>query len=485
MEGFSKYFAHQTRLRFRDGTLDVTVPTGMVAEMITRRFAGPLVEAARAELAAGASPEIELKISVNRAAFSGALPPAQEGVSDLAPLAALSGARPGASVIASERRREHARRGADPVLRHKLEEFIVGEANRLAFSAAEQLADPEMRQTFSLLFVHGICGLGKTHLLQGIANRFRERRPRASVRYMTAEAFTNEYVGALRSGRLDAFRKAYRSVELLCLDDVQFLSNKTSTQQELLHTFDAIDLSGARVALASDEHPRQVRKLSESLVSRFMSGMVVRLESPDPALRERIVVKFAQRRGMRLDPAAAKLVAHRVSGPTGSIRDLEGALVRIDALTRLLPELSTGDGQIGLVVVRKALGMQDDAAGAGRPRRPVRVETIAEEVCRTLHVDLGELVGKGRHKRVVLARAITAHLSRSLTTLSYPDIARGMGRPNHSTIVTACQRIAKQIEKNETPDFGGETPPGLAIDGLTVGGLCEQIRQDILRLPAP
>jgi chromosomal replication initiator protein len=274
---------------------------------------------------------------------------------------------------------------------------------------------------------------------------------------------------------------------LLCLDDVQFLSNKTATQAELLHTFDAIDLSGAKVALASDEHPRQVRKFSEGLVSRFMSGMVVRMDSPEPALRERIALKLAERRGMKLEPAAARLIADQFGGRgEGSVRDLEGVLVRLDALTRLLPELSAGaggSGEIGLVLVRKALGMQDEASrGSGGARRPVRMEQIIDEVCRSLQIQIGDFVGRGRHKRVVLARAMTTYLARALTTHSYPEIARAMGRPNHSTVVTAHQRISKQIEKNE------ELPPGdwagMGLSGLTVGGLCEQVRRDILRPPA-
>jgi chromosomal replication initiator protein len=479
-EGFGgRSIAQQARVTLDGRRLTVTVPTGYVAELLSARYAKSLVEAAREELAREGRPEgeVELKISVDGRAFG-------EGAVARAVPARAGATRthePHAPGLARERNRD------DAALRYRLEDFVVGESNRLAFSAAEKLADPATPRNFSPLFIHGTCGLGKTHLLQGIASRFREKRPassRGGIRYMTAEAFTNEYVTALRTNRLEAFRKAYRSVELLCLDDVQFLSNKTATQAELLHTFDAIDLSGAKVALASDEHPRQVRKFSEGLVSRFMSGMVVRLDAPEPALRERIVVKLAERRGMKLEPAAARLIADQFSGRDGSVRDLEGVLVRLDALTRLLPELAGANqgGEIGLLLVRKALGLQEEAARGNGVRRPVRMEQIVDEVCRSLHIQLGDFVGRGRHKRVVLARAMSAYLARSLTTLSYPEIARGMGRPNHSTVVTACQRITKQIEKNEPLPEGDWS--GLGLNGLTVGGLCEQVRRDILRPPA-
>jgi chromosomal replication initiator protein len=302
------------------------------------------------------------------------------------------------------------------------------------------------------------------------------------VVYTTAEAFTNEYINALRASRLETFRRSYRAVKLLCIDDVQFFSNKQATQGELLHTFDAIDLEGARIVLASDEHPRAVRKFSSALVSRFMAGMVVRLDAPEPALRQRIVLHLALKRGLRLEPAAASLIASRCTPPSQacSVRDLEGTLTRIEALLRLHPELAgSGDcGEVGLVLVRRAIGA-DAAAPISGPRRPIRAEQILEEVCRTLHVDHGEIVGKGRHKRVVLARSVTAHLCRGLTTLSFPEIARAMGRPNHSTVVTACNRIQHQLAADAELALGAEHLPEL--NGLKLRGLIDQVRDDILR----
>lgn len=369
------------------------------------------------------------------------------------------------------------------VLRHRLCDFVVGEANRLAYTGAMQISEGGGPPPFTLLFVHGLCGLGKTHLLQGAASRFRELHPGAKVRYTTAEDFTNDFVAGVRNGRLDSFRAAYRGLDLLCVDDVQFLASKTQTQNELLHTFNAVNLGGARIILASDEHPRQSTKLGSALISRFMSGMVVRLDPPDPVLREQVLRALAARRGLALEAAASACIAEFAGrSPGASIRDLEGALTQVDAMVRLMPGLAgSADGKqtVGLHLVHKALGIGAGNENRGfRPRKPIRVDRISDEVCRTLRVEADELMGRGRHRRVVLARTLVAHLSRTLTTLSYPEIARAMGRPNHSTIVTACQRFGRQLAADEGLDLGPDLPE---LAGLNLKGLCEQVRQGVLR----
>ena len=470
---FARYFRDQARVGFDGARLDVTVPTGFVADLVGRRFGDSLRKAARAELPT--DQQVEIKIRVDRSAF---LEPAGYAVlPELTPATPVL--PPMQPPLVLERRQRPGRGAAPGPIRHRLEDYVVGESNRMAYSAAERLADPAGQRCFSPLFIHGGCGLGKTHLLQGIAARWREHAERSTVRYTTAEAFTNEYVQAVRAGRLDTFRKAYRGVNMLCIDDVQFLASKTATQGELLHTFDAIDLDGARVVLASDEHPRQIARLSAALVSRFMSGMVVRLDPPEPALRERIVTRMAERRGLRLDKAAIACLAADFA-PGSSVRDLEGALTRVEALARLLPELSADSSTIGVAHVRRALGAVDTGAGGVRtPRRPMRIDLIRDEVCRFLRVEPSELMGKGRHKRVVLARSLIAHLARTLTTMSYPEIARALGRPNHSTIVTACKRVQEQMARNETPDLGADLSPELA--GLTLIALADLLRNTLVR----
>jgi len=273
---------------------------------------------------------------------------------------------------------------------------------------------------------------------------------------------------------------------LLCLDDVHILSTKKATQNELLHTFDAIDLRSRLVALASDEHPGAIDKLGAGLVSRFMSGAVIRLDPPDPELRERMIAQLAMRRGLEMDHAAIALMGEHAAraaaraGLTPSVRDLEGMLARVEAMHRLVPGLGGPTHRVGAALVSKALGLTCGPGAApgirtGRPRRPVRVQAIMQIACATLGVTIEELMGKGRHKRVVLTRAVTVLLARELTNHSYPEIARAMGRPNHSTVITAHKRISGQIQGDDFADIGPE------FDGLTVEQVVGRVRNQVER----
>ncbi len=446
---FERYFLGQTRLVMRDGSLDVVVSSGFLAQIIERRFGDQLraVTGARS-----------VSFTVNRDAF---MAPARLPVG-------AGGAASAPARVDTLPQSPRALAQPRPVLKFSLKDFVVGSANRLAYTAAIRVADDDAPPT--PVFIHGVCGVGKTHLVQGVANLFLEKRPGAVVRYVTGETFTNDFLSALKQGsntgsRVDAFRRLYRTADLLIIDDVHFLTNKDHTQQELLHTFDSLGLQGARILIASDEHPREIAKLaqkfSEKLVSRFMSGAVVRLDAPDPELRRRLVRHLASRRRLEMDAGAAELVALRserapgsLGGFGGSVRELEGLLNQVEAVCRLLPDASR-DGRVTEEVVRRALGLEAQTASAtganGQPRRPIPVQSIVEYVCRNLQVDVGEFMGRGRHKRVVFARSIAAHLSRELTTQSFPEIARAMGRTNHSTVITAQRRLQRQLEK--TPDM--------------------------------
>jgi len=363
-------------------------------------------------------------------------------------------------------------RGSDS-FRYTFENFIVGRSNRLAYSAAVRLAEDQT--PVPPIFVHGACGMGKSHLLRAAAARFQEKRPGSVVKYTTAEAFTNEFIQGVRNSRVDQFRRAYRRVDLLCIDDVHFFSNKDATQTELLHTLDAVQIDGARLLLASDEHPKEIGKLSERLVSRFMAGAVVKVDAPDAELREKLVRHLAERRGLSIDDESIRLIATRsarsvgsLGGFGGSVREIEGLLNQIDAVHRLLPEFgNTGGGKLGLTLVRKALGLDEDpsaahAASGSKLRRPIGAEMIVTEVCRELAVELPDFMGKGRHKRVVLARSLVASICRKLTTMSFPEIARAMGRSNHSTIITAQRRIDRQLADDTGKPLSAELAAGHA-----------------------
>ena len=446
-----------------ESTLRVAVPNRFVAEKIRRDFSEPLREAARVESGIEEDAELRLELCIEPDRF---VKPDPE---QPAPAAA---ARP------------TPRRAEEPVstsslpgavagghLRHRLDSFVVGPSNELAYAAAVALAesDPDAPRgaTSGPLFLHGACGMGKTHLLQGICRRFLDRRPGARVLYTTAEAFTNAYIAAVRQNRLETFRKQMRRLDLLAVDDLGFFANKEKTQQEFQHCFDHIDLSGARLVLASDSHPKLIKQFSDSLVSRFVQGLVVQVHSPDPATRLALVHRLAQHRGLLLTPGLDERIS-TVAGP--SVREIEGTLAQVHALACL--ENPQGPTRmVSRALIEKLSAGQRQA----QPGRPVRFADIQRTVCDQLQVDPDQVAGSSRHRMVVLARAMLIHLTRQMTSLSFPEIAAALGKDSHSTVVTAGQRMTRQLEANQPLLLPGFPEP------ITPMQLAQDIRRQVLQ----
>lgn len=461
---FDRYFRDAARLELEGETLTVRVDSPFYKDWLIARFAQPLLEAAREVTG---NPRLTLNWSAE--------PPSAADPSETphnpAPTADDPQPRRAGRPAPQSRRAGAASRslwrsGSNASLRHRLDEFVVGPGNRIPLEAATRLADLRSDPGYRLLFIHGRCGVGKTHLLQGIAQRVAESsshdKPR--VWYATGEAFTNEYVASVRTGRIEAFRKQIRALDLLCIDDVHFIAGKSSTQSECLHTLDALDLGGARVALASDAHPRQIENFSERLRSRCLSGLMLELTSPDRETRMQMIESMARMRGFLLQHDAVQII-EQSSGPTA--RDLEGVLTRIDAVRRL----TTLDGLVSAALVRSVI----DSASTFKPRRPIRAELIVDVICRELGIDRAEILGPGRHKRLVLARSLAAYLARELTTQSYPEIARALGRPSHSSVITACQRFTRQTAETITPSVGAD------LVGMTHADLCSRLRSAVVQ----
>lgn len=447
-----RYLTEARAVHIDAGTLEILVTSKFVAELLQRRGGEACLAGAKALL----GPQAQLRIRVDPATARVNLSGASNGPASGSP-GTVSGSATGSTTAVRTPDATAKPRAASS--RHRLEDFIVGASNRLAYSAAVRLADGAQADSISPLFLHAPCGMGKTHLLQGITARFSEKHPGSSVRCLTAEAFTNEFIAALKGGAIEGFRRSYRRVALLCIDDVHFLSSKDATQTELLHTLDAIAQGGAKIVLASDEHPREIRKLSSALSSRFMSGAVLRIEEPDEALRRALSEQLARRRGLALDESGVGALA---SASWRSVRELEGVLTQVIAAVRLLPELASLDA-LSATQVRRAIEMAGGSrtlalatGGPGaRSRRPVPMSVILAEVARSLCVDQSEMAGTGRHRRVVLARSIGVYLARRLTTLSFPEIARAMGRPNHSSVITAHNRLLALLQAAEACELGG------------------------------
>jgi chromosomal replication initiator protein len=315
--------------------------------------------------------------------------------------------------------------------RFTFDQFVIGDSNRLAHAAALSVAElPAL--AYNPLFICGSPGLGKTHLLHSIANYVRAYGDGLSVRYTTVEAFTNHFLGALHGGGIDSFKDDYRKVDVLLVDDVQFLQSKAKTEEEFFHTFNAVHDAGAQLVLTSDRPPRDLQALEDRLRARFEAGLVTELGPPDLATRLTILRKrVLQDHLTGVDPEALELIAERVDQ---SIRALEGALIRIVAFASL-----TGRAITAELAAEVLAGLYPDL----KPSRRT-VQEIQEQTCEAFGVSLGDLRSTGRSAQVAWARQVAMYLSRELTDATLPAIGREFGR-NHTTVLHACKRTAERI----------------------------------------
>jgi chromosomal replication initiator protein len=288
---------------------------------------------------------------------------------------------------------------------------------------------------YNPLFICGAPGLGKTHLLHSIANYVTAYGAGATVRYTTAEAFTNHFVGAIRGKGIDAFKAAYRGVDVLLVDDVQFLQEKLQTEQEFFHTFNALHQAGAQIVLTSDRLPRDLGALESRLRERFEAGLVTDVRAPDPATRRTILRKRVQQDDVgAIDAAALDLIADRV---TDNVRTLEGALVRVVAFGSL-----TGRPVTAELAAEVLAGLYPEL------RKRTAPATVAEIQARTaeafgISVDL--LVSSSRAGAVAWPRQVAMYLARELTAQSLPAIGKAFGGRTHTTVLHACRRTTERI----------------------------------------
>src|SRR4051812_5650597 len=300
------------------------------------------------------------------------------------------------------------------------DQFVIGDCNRLAHGAALAVAEmPGL--TYNPLFICGPPGLGKTHLLHSIANYVGEHGGGLTVRYTTVEAFTDHFVGALQGGGMEAFKAAYRGVDVLLVDDVQFLQSKAKTEQEFFHTFNALHQAGCQLVLTSDRLPRDMDALEDRLRERFEAGLVCDVRPPERATRLTILRKrVAQDNVGDIDPAALELIADRV---TTNIRALEGALIRVVAFGSL-----TGRPVTAELAGEVLAGLYPELQSRRRT-----IEDIQRRTCEAFGVTLDQLLSANRSQRIALARQLAMYLARELTDETLPAIGRAFGNRNHTT----------------------------------------------------
>ncbi len=455
---YDMWFGDTTRLQVQGSCVEVATDSQFVAEWIDGHFRDDITGAARDTL--GDLARVDLRVAPDLfdggTAMASAAPTRRRPTTGSARAASGRGGNgPGGSL-------------------RRFEDFVVGPSNRLAFTAAERVASGSAAST-SPLYLHGECGVGKTHLLQGIVHAV-GRTGGSTARYVTAEQFTNDYINAVRTNSIDRFRRRTRKVDLLAIDDVHFLANKTATQREFLHTIDAIDLSGSRLVLASDDHPLRLG-FTQALSSRFVAGMVARIERPDRETRITLIHRLAAARGLRVVAVAAERIAEQC---VGSVRELQGAVNKLAAVRLVGGNGKPKNGSSGVDGPRQAdIGLvlveQLFSEGSWRPRTPLHVNTVIDTVCNRLVVDRADLMGTGRHRRVVAARGLVAYLARSMTTLSYPEIAQALGRKHHSTIHTAVGRMNRQLKDRTRVEVGEHS------ESVCVCELVDQLRHQILK----
>jgi chromosomal replication initiator protein len=314
--------------------------------------------------------------------------------------------------------------------------FVVGGSNRLAHAAAMAVAETPAK-SFNPLFFYGGVGLGKTHLLHAIGHRTRELHAGSTILYVSSERFTNDLIKAIMAQKTENFRNRYRSIDVLMVDDIQFIAGKESTQEEFFHTFNELYQRGKQIILSSDRHPKTIQTLDDRLRSRFAGGLIADVQPPDVETRTAILRQKSEQLGIIVPSDVLEYIARRVQS---NIRELEGALNKIIALARLY------GAPIRMEIAAQALS---DAEEESR-RSQVTPERVVEAVTGHFKVSRAELLGRGRSKEIVLPRQIAMYLLREETGGSLVEIGQQLGGRDHSTVMHGIAKIEQQVDRDST-----------------------------------
>ncbi len=318
------------------------------------------------------------------------------------------------------------------------EQFVIGPNNQMAHAAAVAVAD-NPGHAYNPLFIHGDVGLGKTHLLQAICLKIKQKHPSMVMHYVSCDGFMTQFMNAVQSGRMVEFRHAFRDVDLLVVDDIHFLAKRDRTQEEFFHTFNALYQGNKQIILSSDAPPEEIPDLEDRMVSRFLWGLVVKVDKPGFETRVEILKRKAINRGIQLPEPVAAEIAHHIDT---NIRELEGAIPKLQIMSSIEKK------PIDLDLTRAALGKEfassNSASGAG-----LTIEQIISEVSTFYHIKRTDLLGKRRHKSVAHPRQIGMYITRQNTKHSLEEIGAHFGGRDHTTVMHAVRSISKKCKDDQ------------------------------------
>jgi len=319
--------------------------------------------------------------------------------------------------------------------KYTFESFVVGETNKLAFAACQSVSK-KLGSSYNPLFVYGGVGLGKTHLIQAIGNEVKKTSPKKKIEYVTSEKFTSDFIDSISNKKVSSFKDKYRKIDVLIVDDMQFLAGKEQTQEEFFHTFNALHQANKQVVLASDRPPKAIPTLEERLRSRFEWGLLVDIQPPEIETRIAILQKKAMLKGYELPLEIYDYIARNIQH---NVRELEGTLNRIIAYAELnnkKPDMALAQNVLGSLL-------------SNPKRKALTGKQIMGKVADFFDISVSDITSKKRDKEIVLPRQVAMYLMREELSLSYPKIAREAGKNDHTTAMHACTKIEKAIDNDE------------------------------------
>lgn len=418
---FARWFAGIEELGSSESSLAIQAPDPFTANTLRSRYWGIITEILKQE----GGPNVVLTLSASDLSDNGAIPSfssaemvSSEGLTSL-----------------QEKAQPHPERPAFLNPKYRFENFVVGNSNKFAHACSLRLADG-VGVTHDPLFIYGGVGLGKTHLMHAIGHRILDQHPRARVFYTSSESFTNEVIASIRQDQMAAIRNKYRKVDILMIDDIQFLAGKDRTREEFFFTFEALQRDKKQIVITCDKMPKDTPGLEDRLRSRFSSGMVADIGAPDFETKVAILQKKAAEQGHFLNGEVAHYVAEKVRS---NVRELEGCLIRLSI------HASLHNIEIDLPVAQEVLRsiIRD-------PTRNSSVDNIQKIVAEHFRIRVSDLKSKNRSRSYAVPRQIAMYLSRKLTRASTTDIGRRFGGKDHSTVLHSTKKIEGLLKTDQT-----------------------------------